>query len=306
MAENWKARIDPGLKSIYRKLPNITFGPWRVRAFRWLESKMPAPPVPEGVIREHVDLNGRTLWVHRPKDKAPSGSLMWIHGGGRMMGTPAIFHMHAARLVQELGLFVVAPEHRLGPEHPFPAGLNDLHDAWRWMIEQGHGSASIGGESAGGGLAAELSQRLLDEGGPLPACQLLVYPMLDDRTATSEEKTDQRYLVWNNQSNHLGWKSYLGTEPGSVGLPPYAAAARRDDLSGLPPAWIVVGDLDIFWDEDHTYAARLAKADVPHELLALEGAFHGFFVFGSQQPAFLRVWESMTSFLQTHGIAQSS
>ena len=109
-----------------------------------------------------------------------------------------------------------------------------------------------------------------------PAFQLLVYPMLDDRTVTRTDLDTRHVRVWTPGSNRFAWTSYLGREPGGANVSPYAAPARRDDLSALPPAGIGVGTLDLFHDEDVRSAARLTECGVPCELFLVEGAFHGF------------------------------
>jgi acetyl esterase/lipase len=157
---------------------------------------------------------------------------------------------------------------------------------------------AVGGASAGGGLAACLAQRLRDEGGRQPAAQLLVYPMLDDRTASLRELDDAGHLVWHNRSNRAGWSAYLGGAPGAPEIPAYAAAARRDDLRGLPPAWIGVGDLDLFWDEGRAYAERLEAAEVPVELLEIPGAPHGFDVMAPDVPLAHTFVASQAAFLR--------
>ena len=134
------------------------------------------------------------------------------------------------------------------PEHPYPAAL-DAHAAWTWL--RGHAAAErivVGGQSAGGGLAAALVQRLYDEG-ERPRAQWLFCPMLDDRTAARRGLDDAGHRVWDNRLNRFGWRAYLGTEPGAPGVPPYAVPARRDDVAGLPDTWIGVGDIDLFHDE---------------------------------------------------------
>lgn len=135
---------------------------------------------------------------------------------------------------------------------------------------------AIGGMSAGGGLAACLAQRLLDSGGTQPVAQLLIYPMLDDNTAANRELDVEMHPLWNNLNNRAGWKAYLGQNPGLPDVPEYAAAARRADLSGLPPAWIGVGDIDLFYKENGAYAERLISAGVPCDLDVVPMAPHGF------------------------------
>ncbi|KAL3934390.1 MAG: hypothetical protein SGARI_003402 [Bacillariaceae sp.] len=173
----------------------------------------------------------------------------------------------------------------------------------------------VAGESAGGGLAAELCQRLLDESKndfsgtgtagslPLPVAQLLFYPMLDDRTCLDEEKNSgPTHFLWNSISNQYAWSSYLGPgyNPGDASVPMYAAAARREDLSSLPPAWIMVGELDLFLEECQVYADRLKNAGVETELLELKGVFHGFFTVGTEETIVTAVWDSFTKFAKRH------
>ncbi|NND85707.1 MAG: alpha/beta hydrolase, partial [Acidimicrobiia bacterium] len=196
---------------------------------------------------------------------------------------------------------LVSAGYRLSPEHPFPASLDDAHAAFHWMV--GHADelgldpsrVVIGGESAGGGLAASLVQRLIDEGTPI-AGQLLVYPMLDDRTAARPDIGRKDHLAWNNASNRYGWSSFLGGPVGSATTPEYAVPARRADLSGLPPAWIGVGDLDLFLDEDTTYADRLRGAGVEVEFLLVQGAPHAFVTLEPSAPASTSFFDSAGAF----------
>jgi acetyl esterase/lipase len=176
---------------------------------------------------------------------------------------------------------VVSVKYRFAPEHPFPAALEDCYAALGWLHENAEklgvdrGRIAIGGESAGGGLAAALAQ-LAHDRGELPVCfQLLVYPMLDDRTAL--DPTRPRTLVWTPTGNHFGWTSYLGHPPRLEEDRPYAVPARREDLSGLPPAWIGVGDIDLFYPENVGYAERLQAAGVACQLEVVPGFYHGAF-----------------------------
>lgn len=106
--------------------------------------------------------------------------------------------------------------------------------------------------------------------------QLLMCPMIDDRNITPSSHAITMDGVWNRAINLAGWTAYLGHEPGKADVSPYAAVARATDLKGLPPAYIPVGDLDLFLDEDIDYAQRLLQAGVPTELHVYAGAFHGF------------------------------
>jgi acetyl esterase/lipase len=179
-----------------------------------------------------------------------------------------------------LGIVGVSVEYRLAPETPYPGPLDDCHAALRWTHqhadELGIDPARIGayGLSAGGGLAAALALLARDRDLPL-AFQLLDCPMLDDRQATPSIRAECLY-VWNAQSNEFGWRSYLGDLYGSDDIPPYAAAARATDLTGLPPSCVVVGSIDGFRDEDVDYAQRLNQAGVPCELHVLAGLPHAY------------------------------
>ncbi|NNF88685.1 MAG: alpha/beta hydrolase [Acidimicrobiia bacterium] len=221
------------------------------------------------------------MQIVRPDTATGQGAVLMIHGGGYVLGTNKDILMKAVELARECGVPVFCPGYRLGPEDPFPAGLDDCHQAWTWLLQNAsnHGvdptKIVIGGYSAGGGLAAALAQRIHDDGGTQPAAQLLVYPMLDDTTANRRELDKPRHRVWSNRSNLFGWTGYLGHSPGPT-TPPYAVPSRRDDLTGLPPAWIGVGTSDLFLDEDRDYASRLTTAGVDVTYVEVDGGIHGF------------------------------
>ena len=134
---------------------------------------------------------------------------------------------------------------------------------------------AVMGDSAGGGLAAGVCLMARDRGGPAVAQQLLIYPMLDDRAATPDPQL-LPFLTWTYDDNLTGWGALLGDSVGSDAVSRYAAPARADDLAGLPDTYIDVGDLDIFRNEDVTYARRLAEAGVPTELHVYPGCPHAF------------------------------
>lgn len=294
--------LHPDLRRV--ALPTVPFH-WRRALPLWRWATGLARPVPsDGVDIEDRNERGLRMRVYRPRDGASGGALLWLHGGGLIVGRPAMDDARCIPWSRDLGLVVVSADYRLAPEHPFPAALDDAHGAWSWLIEAAAGlgidpaRVAVGGASAGGGLAACLTQRLRDEGGPPPAAQLLVYPMLDDRTAARRELDAERHLVWPNRSNRVGWAAYLGQEPGADVVPDHAVAARGDDLADLPPAWVGVGTLDLFREECSAYAARLSAAGVPVELHEVPGAPHGFDAlapgvplsraFEDRQRAFLR------------------
>lgn len=219
--------------------------------------------------------SGVGVRLHRPPETVGGGpALLWIHGGGYVLGDAAQDDALCRRYARELGATVAAVDYRLAPEHPYPAAVEDCYSALRWLAALpavDPGRVAIGGASAGGGLAAALALHARDLAEIPLAAQILVYPMLDDRTATHSDRDHPGHRLWNQSSNRFGWRSYLGDADPDVAVP-----ARRGDLAELPPAWIGVGTLDLFHDEDLAYAERLRAAAVPCELVVVEGAFHGF------------------------------
>jgi acetyl esterase/lipase len=239
-----------------------------------LQAKLPH----RGATTERV--GAVTVRVHRPSGlDGPLPALLWIHGGGYVLGTASQDDPIARTYCEALGAIVVAVDYRLSPQHRFPVPLEDCYDALRWMSDRPSidpARIAIGGASAGAGLAAGLALLARDRGEVAPVFQLLAYPMLDDRTALRTSMDERSFRLWNNKANAFGWRSYTGREPGSQGLSALAAPARATDLSGLPAAWLGVGTLDLFHDEDVAYAERLREAGVPCQLEVVDGAFHGF------------------------------
>jgi acetyl esterase/lipase len=214
---------------------------------------------------------------------APKPGYLHIHGGGYIMGTPEMMDLQNKATVREIGCVVVSVDYRLAPETPYPGPVEDCYAALKWF----HTNAAslgvdphriaIGGESAGGGLSAALGLLTRDRKEVPLAFQLLIYPMIDDRTVTrSEPHKFAGEFIWTAHSNDFGWRSLLGRAPGGADVSPYAAASRAENLAGLPPTFISVGALDIFLDEDIDYAQRLMAAGVPTELHVYPGAYHGF------------------------------
>ncbi len=264
-----------------RFIPPVSFGPRLARLAARVQPR--TPPVPDDMLVEDVSAPGVGLRIYRPK--VVTGvvpALFWMHGGGYIIGNPEQDEAGSIAFARELGITVAAVRYRLAPAHPSPAAVEDAHAGLRWLVENAAARGvdpariAIGGASAGGGLAASLALYAHDRGEVTPAFQLLVYPMLDDRTVLRTDQDTRNVRVWTARSNRFGWTSYLGGPPGAEGVSPYAAPARRADLSGLPPAWIGVGTLDLFHDEDLAYAERLVDSGVPCELHVVPGAFHGF------------------------------
>lgn len=267
-----------------RWMPRASIGP---RTTRLLRLPIPGSRRTRGVRVETVTAAGPAgdlkLRVFRPEDAAgPRPALLWMHGGGLLIGAPEQDDEHNLELVRRLGIVVVAPRYRLAPEHPGPAAIDDVTAAFRAMVD---GAArlgvdperiAIGGASAGGLLTAALAQRLRDEGGAQPVFQLLVYPMLDDRTVLRTDIDERHVRLWTAKSNRYAWRAHLGEAAFGERVDPYLVPARCADLSGLPPAWIGVGSLDLFRDEDAAYRDALRAAGVPCDWLEVPGAFHAF------------------------------
>lgn len=279
--------VAPELRSAAAKLPRVPYDSKIARLLiRTLLRFMRAPKV-DGVAIETCRAIKPALRVYRPSARKSDAALLWIHGGGFLIGNAKVDDRFCATTARDLGIVVVSANYRLAPEHPFPAALDDCHAAWTWL-QRSAGELGIdptrivvGGQSAGGALAATLVQRLHDEGGPSALAQWLFAPMLDDRTAARRELDAIEHPAWTNRQNAFAWSSFLGAEPGCADLPRYAAAARRDDLRGLPPAWIGVGEIDLFHSEDQTYAERLRDAGVEVTWESVPGAPHGFETWAS-------------------------
>lgn len=257
-------------------------------------------PVPGVDVRDEAE-QGARVRVYRLRTGTEPAALLWIHGGGLIVGRPEADEVRASRVAAALGITVVSVRYRLAPEQPYPAALDDCRAAWRWLQRHADGlgvdpsRVVVGGASAGAGLAAALAQRLHDEGGPQPAGQLLLYPMLDDRTGADSTGDGVRHPVWDTVSNRTGWSAYLGRLRGGD-PPPYSVPASRRDLSGLPPAWIGVGTADLFLDEDRDYAERLQTSGVPVEYVEVQDVPHGFDTLTTPRKS-QDFWSSQLSFL---------
>ncbi len=308
-------KVHPQLQKTYGRIPSI---PFHNRVFlalvhllsaglgcvRRVVEKVRGPRPVSGVSITERELSHASVRIYQPEATASGAGLLWVHGGGFVLGDAASSDGDCVNYARELQLTVVSVDYRLAPKYPFPCAMDDCFEAWEWFQDNAvglgvaPGRIVISGQSAGGGLAAGLVQRIFDTGGVQPAGQALFYPMLDDRTAASTELDALKHRLWNNRNNRGGWAYYLGQSPGLSEVPPYAAPARRQDLAGLPAAWIGVGDIDLFYAEDCAYAGRLGEAGVPCQLESVAGAPHAFELLVADAPIAIEFMRSNHQFLR--------
>lgn len=259
------------------KLPKMSLdGPVLRRVAPFLSRFIPGHTLP-GVERRVFRANGVRIRTYRPEH--PTGaSLLWAHGGGLVAGSAAMDDRFCSITARDVGVSIVSVDYRLAPKYPYPAAQEDLWAAFEWLLgrESRWGldldRIFVGGQSAGGGLAAGLVQRLVDEGKPV-AAQWLWCPMLDHRTSQRRDLDDVDYPIWNNQANRYGWSSYLRDVFGPT-PPTYASPGTREDLQGMPPTWLYVSDAELFYEEATCFVERLRAADVDVTFDVMKGTPH--------------------------------
>jgi acetyl esterase/lipase len=296
MGRDLSELLDKDLKSPIKKMliemPRASFD--NLPAARisskqmWATMKTQMPVIP-GVIAEDRIIPGPkespnlTVRIYRPeKQTGFLPALLWIHGGGYMLGDIDQEDQTSKQFTLAGECIVVSVEYRLAPEYPYPAPLEDCYAALKWLSTQAgefkvdRSRITIGGASAGGGLASGLAVLARDRAEVPVMFQLLVYPMINDCNISPASDTLPDALFWTRENNLKGWRSYLGCEPGAEGISCYASAFRTTNLEGLPPAYITVGDIDLFAQEDTEYARRLIAAGVSTELHVYPGGCHAF------------------------------
>ncbi|MEU4519125.1 alpha/beta hydrolase [Amycolatopsis sp. NPDC024027] len=245
-----------------------------------------AQPIPADVeTSEHHTTAGDGARIamrwYTKKGATPGPAVVFFHGGGYIFGHIDLFDGPVARYVSASGVPMLSVEYRRAPEHPYPTPLEDGYAALRWLhetaAELGVDPERIGvmGDSAGGGMAAAVSILARERGGPKIARQILLMPMLDDRTTTPDPHIAPSVL-WSYDDSLTAWPALLGDAAGGPDVPATAAPARLEDATGLPAAYIEVGQLDVFRDEDIAYATKLSRAGVPVEFHLHPGAPHEF------------------------------
>ena len=252
--------------------------------------------VPDTIVQEIIPVISAgghiiDLRIFRPLNAPhPLPVFYWIHGGGFVLGAACQGDAFTLRAAAALGMYAVSVEYRLAPETPYPGPLEDCYEGLAHLIDNADAlnvdaeKIIIGGVSAGGGLCAGLGLLVRDRMDVSLLGQILLYPMLDDTNIAAAAPTLPDTLVWTRAANLFGWQSYLGDLYGADNVPVYAAPARAYDLTGLPPTYLPVGDLDLFLDENMAYARKLMQAGVPTHFHVFPGAYHGFNGFAAEAP----------------------
>ena len=247
-----------------------------------MEDRMIPGPAGEQMIR-----------IYRPKGSTSAlPGLINVHGGGMILGSVQGDAATAQMLAVESGAIVVSVDYRKAPEDPYPAALNDCYSASQWVFDNakdlGIDPDNIGiyGGSAGGGLILGVCLMARDRGSMRFKYMMPIYPMIDDRNETASTHDVTEVGIWDRSGNIEAWELYLGGKPADG----YAAPTRAEDVSGLPPAFINVGEMDAFRDEDAAFALRLAQGGVPCEFRIYPGAYHASEVFAPEAELSKRIW----------------
>ncbi|MBS1881574.1 MAG: alpha/beta hydrolase [Actinobacteria bacterium] len=259
----------------------------RLSTAPWIERLLGSKPIPADVersdlhCRSHDGEEPRLRWYRKRGDHpAPGPAALYIHGGGMILGTIEDYDGQVAGYVAETGVPMLSVDYRLAPEHPHPTPVEDCYAGLTWLHREAAGLGvdpdriAVMGDSAGGGLAAATAILARERGGPAIASQILVYPMLDDRTVEPDPELEP-FVLWSYDDNATGWGALLGAVA-EAEVEASAAPARVEDPGGLPPTYLEVGELDIFRDEVVEFARRLGRAGVPTELHVHPGVPHDF------------------------------
>ncbi|WP_327589872.1 alpha/beta hydrolase [Nonomuraea sp. NBC_00507] len=271
--------MDPELEAFIPLFPkaDLTDPVTERKNFAALAAAAPVPDTADMEIEDRMVPADPEVAVRIYRPHGAQAAIIWLHGGGFVMGDLDTEHPWAIRVADGSGAVVISVGYRLAPEHPFPAALDDVYTVLTWTAEHAAelgidpARIAVGGHSAGAGLAAAVTLRARDEQGPPIRFQLLNQPSLDDRQETWSQRhfTDTPWM--NRDKVTAAWRHYLGSAPAT----PYAAPARAGDLSGLPPAYIATAEFCPSRDEDIAYALRLLQAGVSVELHQWPGTFHG-------------------------------
>ena len=315
--------VDPELKPILqawlKQSPQMVWSEKTLHDIRQRSASSIHPPLAQPTFFERTipgaadapDVHVVVIGV--AADAAPRPAVLHIHGGGYIVGSAAEGIIPLQRLSAAHGCVVVSVDYRLAPETRFPGSLEDNYAALRWLhanakeLGVDRNRIALLGESAGGGHVAVLAIAARDRGEVPVALQVMLYPMLDDRTGSSRAVPPHLgAYVWDAAANRFGWSSLLGVPAGSDAVPRGAVPARVENLRGLPPTFIAVGSIDLFVEEDIAYAQRLIQAGVPTELIIAPGGYHGFDIIvpeASISKRFKAAWnDALHRGLNTNGV----
>jgi acetyl esterase/lipase len=288
--EDYLRYVNPQLRAAAREIMGMPSPPDSAETLAAQRKAMAAsgPPVlPQIPIQQKsIAVSGGpevVIYIVNARSGASRPGILHLHGGGYIRGSAVSGLRGVQEIADALDCAIVTVEYRLAPETRFAGSVEENYAGLKWLhahaAELGVDPARLGvmGGSAGGGHAALLAITARDRGEVPLRFQTLIYPMLDDRTGTTRQPAPHAgRLVWTAASNHFGWQCFLGVAPGGANVPTRAVPARTRDLKGLPAAFIGVGTIDLFVDEDIEYAKRLIDAGVPVDLIVVPGAFHGF------------------------------
>jgi len=285
--------LDPELRAAMAALPDLPLSKEALPLMRKMISERYASVAAPAGLTTQV----RSIEVERPNERSTirvvsyrpqesTGALpaiLHMHGGGFVVGVPELNDTQHRQIATELGCAIFSVDYRLAPETIFPGQVEDAYAVLQWLTRNADSLGidphriGVKGESAGGGLAAALTLLARDRGEISLAFQHLTFPALDDRNGgRADPHPFTGEFLWTPSHNVFGWTSLLGWAPGGPDVSSYAAPMRAESLAGLPPAFIAVGALDLYLDEDIAYAQRLTRAGVSVELHVYPGAIHGF------------------------------
>jgi acetyl esterase/lipase len=266
-----------------------------------------APDLPDVTRTDHVvpTADGSSILVrlYRTSSTLPGSAVVYAHGGGMICGSMASYDRLVAGYVEATGVPFLSVDYRLSPEFPGTTPVDDTFSALTWFVERADefgvdpARIAIMGDSGGGGVAAGAAIAAREAGIPL-ARQILIYPMLDDRTVEPDVEI-LPFATWTYDNNFTGWNALLGEARGTADVSPRSAPARLADFAGLAPAFIDVGELDIFRDESVRYALELVRAGVSTELYVRPGVPHAFDRLAPTSSVGQRSWEDRHRAIQS-------
>lgn len=313
--------LDPELDKIVDLIPAFRFTREGLPAFRAARNAeiVLADTAERGVTREEIRIPGyngpevRCL-LYTPNVTPNAGALrpgyLHVHGGGYIIGSPEGSDAMNTMIAQKLGAVVLSVSYRLAPEHTIPAPIYDCYAGLAWLHSQSEALSldttriGIGGESAGGGLAAATAIFARDQGEYDLCHQHLTYPMLDNLTGDQDHPGDPLVgeFVWTRESNQFGWSCYLGDAEAIAPQVP----SRVTDYAGLPPTWMFTATMDLFRDENIVYAQHLMRAGIATDLNIYAGACHGFQMIPGTQIGARYVADHMAALARGLGVQTSS